>query len=569
MENIQLLAVNQTIIVNVMVAAIVALVAMIVHFLVVRQLVSKQKILERTVTMRNQDLQNANEEMKQKHEEMLSQSEENKIMAEEMYHQGFMLENKNEEIVQKNEQLTKSYQRLEVISDIGQKLTTNLSIDGISDMLFEYINNVVDIQAFGIAVADTVNQELTCKNFIEDGEHRKIFSKSLNDENSLTVYCYKTQKPLFTNDIKKDYNKFIKDLNPVVTEKLARSRIHIPLSTIKKKIGVLIINSYKEDSFSTDDFTHMLTLASYISIALENADAYEQIHRKNLAIGESINYAQSIQGAFLPREEQINRYFQSFVYYKAKDIVSGDFYWFSPLSEGPSKPFKGFFCVADCTGHGVPGALISMIGNNLLDKYINILKESDPATILDHVNKSFQVALKQDETHNNDGMDMALVYIEELSSQKNEEGGNASVGNEPEQLKDNNQNSIINKKYTLTYAGAKLPLVVYHQKEGKLESYKGTRKSIGGLRAKNSKQSFSNLYLELEAGDTLYLFSDGMIDQLSQNRDRFTMNKLLKLFEDIVELPSYTQREQIEKELLKHQRKEKQTDDITLLGIKL
>lgn len=119
------------------------------------------------------------------------------------------------------------------------------------------------------------------------------------------------------------------------------------------------------------------------------------------------------------------------------------------------------------------------------------------------------------------------------------------------------------------FSGAKNPLVIFRAKTNELEFIKGSRKSIGGLRAKRSKQFYENVEFEAHTGDILYMFTDGIIDQHGTDRERFTQKRLLEVLEQNATLNLTEQRDNIELELKNHQENERQTDDITLIGIKL
>ncbi len=127
---------------------------------------------------------------------------------------------------------------------------------------------------------------------------------------------------------------------------------------------------------------------------------------QNQKINASIQYAQNIQRAILPVKNQIKNLFESFIIYKPKDIVSGDFYWFAKLKD------KAFLAAVDCTGHGVPGAFMSMIGNSLLNEIVLEKKVVEPAKILSLLNEKIVESLRQEETENNDGMDVCFISID-------------------------------------------------------------------------------------------------------------------------------------------------------------
>ncbi len=137
-------------------------------------------------------------------------------------------------------------------------------------------------------------------------------------------------------------------------------------------------------------------------------DAYEEINEKNEHIIASVRYASTIQTAILPFEERMKKYLDIFILYSPKDIVSGDFYWFIHLPAKNEFSEKKFIATVDCTGHGVPGAFMSMIGMQLLNKIVSEDKILNPAEILLKLHKGIIYALKQEKTENSDGMDVCL-----------------------------------------------------------------------------------------------------------------------------------------------------------------
>ena len=258
-------------------------------------------------------------------------------------------------------------------------------------------------------------------------------------------------------------------------------------------------------------------------------DQRDKLELQNKKINDSIHYAQNIQRAILPLNNQIKEVFENFIIYKPKDIVSGDFYWFGKTNN------TIFLAVVDCTGHGVPGAFMSMIGNSLLNEIILEKKLQDPAKILTLLNEKVIDALRQNESDNNDGMDVCLVSFE------------------------------INSKL-VKFSGAKRPLYV-SRKNNEIEEIKGTRKSIGGK--KEGIEDFSSVEIKLESGDILYLSSDGLTDQNNKERKRFGSNKLKEILQLNIDQSMENQKLAIEKELDIFMENEEQRDDITLIGIKI
>lgn len=251
----------------------------------------------------------------------------------------------------------------------------------------------------------------------------------------------------------------------------------------------------------------------------------------NENITSSIAYAQKIQQAILPSAEKISRSFPNhFILYKPKDIVSGDFYWFHDLGEAK------IIAVCDCTGHGVPGAFMSMIGNALLNQIVIEKGFTTPNEILEELHKAIRAALRQSENLSvelQDGMDVCLVRIE---------------------------------KNDLYFSGAKRPF--YAVQNGELVEIKGDRFSIGG-RQKEEQRKFSLHKLSLNAPTTIFLSSDGYIDQANAQRESFGSKRFKQILPALVALDAPQQKAKLEQELATHQQNEAQRDDITLLGIHL
>lgn len=261
----------------------------------------------------------------------------------------------------------------------------------------------------------------------------------------------------------------------------------------------------------------------------------ELLTLQNDQITSSINYARTIQTAMLPLQEVTDKFFNSFIIFRPKDIVSGDFYWYSKQDD------LMFVAVIDCTGHGVPGAFMSMIGNRLLNEIVNERQIKSPAMILDLLDDGIKTALKQEQTENSDGMDVCLCSIKK---------------------QDINQIKI-------NYCGAKRPLIYYKYKEKKIETIKGTGKHIGGVFNSRSEREFKNIDITLQKNDIIYLTTDGFIDQNDKNRKRFGTSRFIHLLSNNAAQDLETQKFVLETELDKHMINTKQRDDITIWGVRL
>ena len=262
----------------------------------------------------------------------------------------------------------------------------------------------------------------------------------------------------------------------------------------------------------------------------------KEVTTKNQKITDSIRYAQTIQEAILPPNIEFEKAFTDhFVLYSPKDMVSGDFYWMS--NQYTLDGQKTIIAAVDCTGHGVPGAFMSMIGNTLLNEIVNQEKIFDTAQILTRLHEGVKKSLQQNNMSNDDGMDVCICTI--------------------------NFNSDETAK--LQFTGAKRPL--YYYQNSLLQSLKGDVKSIGGRDRKEKPFTTQDLYLS--KGDCLYLMTDGFSDQQNSDNKKFGTTRLLEFLEKNASLPLPIQREQLDDELKTHSWGVEQRDDITVLAVKI
>ncbi|MBL7859298.1 MAG: PAS domain S-box protein [Cyclobacteriaceae bacterium] len=256
-----------------------------------------------------------------------------------------------------------------------------------------------------------------------------------------------------------------------------------------------------------------------------------EIQNKNKKITESINYAKRIQTAILPNSRVISKALpDSFILYKPRDVVSGDFPWFVQIKDDI------FIAAVDCTGHGVPGALLSLIGYFLLNDIVRSRKITEPGKILDLLDEGVTTTLRQDEdATTKDGMDIALCKI------------NLNAGE-------------------VEYAGAHRPL--YIMKAGVMEEIKGNKFPIGGGIFKN-QTNFTNTKVTLKKGDSIYFSSDGFPDQFGGPEGRkFGPKKTREIIERVHQLPMQEAIATFDHEWENWRGETKQTDDVLLIGIK-
>ncbi len=264
---------------------------------------------------------------------------------------------------------------------------------------------------------------------------------------------------------------------------------------------------------------------------VELKNAFDIIEEKNKDITDSIHSALRIQRAILPTNEEINRLLpESFILFKPRDIVSGDFYWISEIGD------KTLLAAVDCTGHGVPGAFMSMIGNALLNQIVNEKRITAPCEVLFHLRESIIRSLKQTGAigEGKEGMDIALCALDK-------------------------------KNNAVEFAGAHNPLWIF-RKNGELEEINADKQPIG-LQYDELKP-FTNHTIKLNKGDRLYIFTDGYADQFGgPNGKKFKYKQLQEKLLTISHCPLAEQKSILENTFDNWKGNLEQIDDVLLIGI--
>lgn len=351
----------------------------------------------------------------------------------------------------------------------------------------------------------------------EDAQLKELRIKAQQEENNRILMDAEAQLKA---------NEFLKKEKEFTESKLNTQRIIIWGGVAFSALGILLtvitFSAYRNKKKANDIQKQ------------KNEIIYKQkdlLQQKNILITDSIDYAKSIQDAILPSADVLSNYFaESYIFYKPKDIVSGDFYW---IQKGKS---ADSICVAaaDCTGHGVPGAFMSLLGFILLnDRWA---KSASPADLLKELNTQLVSLLQQNSKTaiGKFGMDIALI---EYDKQKKE----------------------------LVFAGAHHPLIVV-KSNGEFIEIKGDRAYIG-----TSKDcSFVNHTVEVKTGDIIYLYSDGYQDQMGgEKKTKFFANNFKALLKEIHLFSPEKQMEELNKKHIQWKKTIDQTDDILIIGLKV
>lgn len=454
----------------------------------------------------------------------------------------------NTQLSEKNAEITASRERLEVMSEVGRSLTASLAVETIITNLYERVAEVMDATVFGIGIVRTERGVIEYKFGIDNGEIFPPYERDLNDTNQFPVWSINQQKSVFINDVDKEGTDYIPSFSDKINAKVEgysfedypKSLLYVPLMLKSAPIGILSAQSYRRNAYTEADLEILETLANYAAIAIANAESTEEIIRQkaiveefNRNIRDSIRYAKRIQDAMLPSTETLNRLLpEHFIFFRPKDVVSGDFYW--------CRQVRGLVFVAavDCTGHGVPGAFMSLIGNSLLNDITQRLLDPHPDTILNVLHHELQTVLRQKETNNDDGMDICLCMID-LDTR------------------------------IVEFAGAMNPL--YAVVEGELREFKGTPEELGGREERSPV--YARHVLDLsdvpKGASILYLTTDGYKDQYNDARQRFMPKRLRPLLTEIAGKPLEEQPTLLGVAIDTHRGEVMQVDDMLVVGVRL
>jgi len=255
------------------------------------------------------------------------------------------------------------------------------------------------------------------------------------------------------------------------------------------------------------------------------------IQEKNTEMLDSIRYAQRIQNTILPTSAEFNSILpKGFVIYQPKDIVSGDFYWVHEVGH------KKIIAVIDCTGHGVPGAFLSLIGSNALVRAVKEEKELSPSLIFDRMNDDVKESLNQLKASDvMDGMEGAIVVYDM-------------------------------QRHIIEFSGARMNLI--HVSNGQLELIRGSKLTVGTVE-EHVQGPPESIERAISKGDSIYMYSDGVVDQFGANdRGKFKISRLKELLLEVGAMEIEQQEQVIRTTLDQWRGNEEQIDDLTMIGVR-
>ncbi|MFT4601762.1 MAG: transcriptional regulator with GAF, ATPase, and Fis domain [Arenicella sp.] len=459
-----------------------------------------------------------------------------------------IVKERTSEVVIQKEEIEQSYQNTKLVSQINKDISSSITIEGIIDAVYENVNSLMDASGFGIGVHKEQDNVLLMLGYIENGTKLPNFDYQLEDQR-LATYCFNEKKEIYISDYSIEYDKYISGMQPPVSGKDSTSIIYIPLFSKDQLVGVFTVQSFTKNAYNEYQLDVLRGLAATIGSSIDNAMLYESmedkvnertrelvhqkeiIEEKNKHITDSIIYAKRIQDATLPSIGKVRSYLDdAFVLFKPKDIVSGDFYWVEQVGD------TVLFSVVDCTGHGVPGAFLSLIGHNSLNQIVNELNIIEPAKILYQLDKIVYKTLQNnlEETNIKDGMDMAICAYNK-------------------------------KTKVLHFSGAYNPL--YMIRNNVMMEIKGDKIAIG---SGQTERQYKNEEIQMQTGDCIYLFSDGYADQFGGERGKkFKYSRFKDLLVTHHKQPMMRQHDILDMCIDDWQGDLEQLDDICIIGVSI
>jgi ligand-binding sensor domain-containing protein/serine phosphatase RsbU (regulator of sigma subunit) len=469
-----------------------------------------------------------------------------KERTSEVVQQKEEIESQRDEIEEQRDKIEQSYNNVQMLSEIGKEITFNLNIEKIVETVYLNVNNLMDATVFSLGIFQAKNNGIL---IFSKEQHTSVepFIYDLSDKNRLAVICFEQQQEIFINDMDVEYIQYMPERKKPVSGNYVSSILYLPLMLKNECIGIISVQSYNKNEYTQNDLYILRNIAIYTSIALENGNAFrkideqkQEIEKSHKHITASINYAKRIQTAILPNSEIISMLLPDhFILFKPRDIVSGDFYYIKQM-----KQFT-IIAVADCTGHGVPGAFMSMLGIAILNELVQKSEIQNSSQLIQELRKQVKISLQQtgQKGEQQDGMDIAFCAI-------------------------NLEN------YELSFAGAHNPCWIFRQKnqldlenQADFIELSADRMPVG-IFAK--ERPFTEHTFQLQPGDVMYLFSDGFHSQFGGRKNRkFKAGNFKSLLSSIYKKDMNEQKELLEQEFNQWKGSKEQTDDVLVMGIRI
>jgi len=470
-----------------------------------------------------------------------------------------------------------SYKNLELLNNISNEITSSLNLTSVMELIYKNVSALMDVSFFIISTYNELENTVEIKYSVKQGKVvDEEFKTTIMNPNSYIAKTIQSKKEIIVLDEDVERSKYLDGPSTLHGKEdlETKSHIFIPLFLKDKVIGLFSVQSLKKSAYTNTQIDVLRSLAPVIAVALNNAEAYHKIDHANVEITaqkkiveekqkeilDSIAYALRIQTAILPPQKIVKQHLEnSFILYKPKDIVAGDFYWMETvqLADGlisglaNENKFKNnqlinssanqliLFAACDCTGHGVPGAMVSVVCHNALNRAVREFGLTKPAEILDKTQEIVLENFSKSEEDIKDGMDISLCAL--------------------------HLNKVQNfDKVTLQWSGANNPLWLVHN--GEFIEIKADKQPIG---MNEDSKSFTNHTFELALGDTIYIFSDGYADQFSPTDKKLMKKNFKNLLLSMQDKNMYEQHDYLNTYIENWKGNMEQTDDILVIGVRV
>jgi PAS domain S-box-containing protein len=442
-----------------------------------------------------------------------------------------------------------AFQQIEVITDITEKVKTRNEIKRYSielefqntlkeklinattfeeitkEALSVVLNNIQNCVHIALLTLDEKKQNLSGY-YLKGGD---IFKERFNVKDTKSYDIIKTGSYFIENNLARIENNSASDKEAIELGVL--SYIILPIISFDELLGTLNIGFDCEFCLTSNEIKNLQTFTTLLSTALNQLHLRDSLFDKNKDHVSSLMYAKNIQNTILPQAEGFSFPLEDVnVFFKPRDIVSGDFYWSKAIGD------YTFIAVADCTGHGVPGAFLTLIGSRILEQIIISEKVISPAEILTKLDDQLYASLNRSgDSLVRDGMEIALCAIR-------------------------------TKTNLLTFAGAGMGLLYFSNNQNIY--IKGQRKAIGDYRQEDF--SFENHEIVLAGDELFFMATDGYQDQLGgENYKRYSKNRMVELLDRIKDMDAAKRNIEMANELALHVKQYNQTDDITAIGFRI
>lgn len=456
-----------------------------------------------------------------------------------------LIEQRTSELKRQKDKIEESSKTARLISEIGYRLTSSLNMEEIFLTLYKNVKELMSADMFGVRFVNRENNSIDYKFEIENDKRQSPVSVSLNDHDNYSVWTVINQKEILIKDNKKEFSNYVKEIKVPVGE-MPNSLIFYPLLDGKDVVGVITVQSHQFGAFRQKELEIIKALASYTASAISKARLYDTLEQKvidrtlelqesNKNMVDSINYAKRIHDNIQPSHREISKLFEKhFVLFRPKDIISGDFYLVDTIRTNSGEDLK-VVVIGDCTGHGVPGGILSVLCGNLVKQTFKNRDVNSPGDALDTVSRDLsQLLATKDNMRLRDGMDVAFCVINEKTKQ-------------------------------LYFAGANNSCFII--RNGELHRLRGDRQHVG---YNEHFVPFTTSSMEIQKGDRLFITTDGYIDQFGgEGFKKFMLRRFLDL---LIENSSTSLKElhkTLEKVFNDWRGDNDQTDDVCVFGAEI